>query len=291
MLASAAEFLAKHAIVMLMLSVGLRTNRRLLRDMVIRRRFVARALAVIWIAVPLLAILVVYAVRPTPIAAVALGVMAVCPGVPLVVRKVKHAHGDPDSTVLILLTTALTAMVMIPLWAWVLGRFTPLELDMRPRYVADVLVPLILLPFAVGRLTNELAPRVAPVLAKISDILFYAGFALIVVGVLTKHLLAFHDLAPRDFLAAVLIPLGAAVLGYVAGAARPEQRVSIAYAAALGNPMLAITALAHTEQGHHVRAIPIVLAFLVIRALALIPFTFWVKHHHHHDEPAHAHAA
>jgi len=274
MLAAVASFLAKHALAMLMLSVGLRTESSILLDLHARRMTLARALVLVWIAVPLLALVVVYVVRPAPIHAETLLVMAVCPGVPMVLQKTKRSRGDARTTLLILIATALTAFVMIPLWMELLNRTIGLELAFGLRDVATVLLPTILLPFAIGRVVASLAPRIAKSLATITQALFVAGLLIIVVAVISHAGASFRELGARDLLAALLIPLGAAALGYWGGHPEPDARISTTYSAALGNPALALAVIA---QSHHIE-VPALFAFLLVRGLALLPFTLWFRH-------------
>src|SRR5688572_17055364 len=102
---SIARLLATHAIALLMLSVGLRAT-PVVKTITRRWPVLVRALCVVWIAVPAFAALVIVIMRPSAVATTSLMVMAICPGVPLVVRRVKRERGDPDTTLLILIGTA-----------------------------------------------------------------------------------------------------------------------------------------------------------------------------------------
>src|SRR5262245_60572241 len=108
MLATIAHFLAGYgAIGMLMLTAGLRTDRALVRDLGVRWRRVMRALALVWVVVPLFALGVLYVLRPSQMGAITLMVMAICPGVPLVVLRAQRAQGHPRTTLLLLILTAV----------------------------------------------------------------------------------------------------------------------------------------------------------------------------------------
>jgi len=283
MLETVARFVAAHALAMLMLSVGLRTRTSLVRDISDRWRVLARALLVVWIAVPLLAVAVVLTVRPPPVEAGTLVVLAICPGVPMVMRKAKTKYGDERTSLLVLISTALAALVMVPMWAAVLTRVTPLELSFRLRDVAAVLLPTVFVPYAIGRIIVDVSPRVAAKLAKIAQALFVAGVVVVLAVVVAKMVPALRDLGVRAFVAAFLIPFGAAVLGYVVTPGSLDDRVSVTYASALGNPALALGVLGHSYKD--LQVLPLVFAFVLVRAIALIPFNLWFKHRHREDEP------
>ncbi len=266
-----ARFLAVHAIALLMLAVGLRTPSAIVADIAGRWRTLMRALAVVWIAVPLLALLVVYALQPPPSAAATLIVMAICPGVPLVLGKSKRARGDATMSLLVLVATAITALVLVPLWAVVLTYVTSLELTFAMKDAAAVLVPNVVLPFAVGRVIREAVPRVAHAAEVIAQLLFFTGIAILVLFALARSGSALHMLTARDVAAAALISIGAGALGYVVAPNVPAARVSLTYAAALGNPALALSVMMLSYR--HVKVVPLVLAFVLVRAVALLPFS------------------
>jgi BASS family bile acid:Na+ symporter len=266
-----ARFLAAHAVALLMLAVGLRTPSAIVADIAGRWSTLMRALAVVWIAVPLLALLVVYALQPPPTAAGTLIVMAICPGVPLVLGKSKRSRGDATLSLLVLIATAITALVLVPLWAAVLTHVSSFELTFGMRDAAAVLVPNVVLPFAVGRVIREAAPRIARPAQVIAELLFFAGIAILVVVALVRSGSAIRLLTVRDVAAAALISIGAGALGYIVAPSSHPARVSLTYAAALGNPALALSVMMLSYR--HVKVVPFVLAFVLVRAVALLPFS------------------
>jgi len=270
---------------MLMLSVGLRTDRALFHELRARGPLLARALVIVWLIVPMLALTVLYALRPPQFVAITLMVMAICPGVPLVLRKSQKAQGDPRMSLLLVIASALTAMFCVPLWATLLSRTTQVDISLAPLDVVKVVVPIVLAPYVVGRLINELSPRVARVLAKVADGLFIAGFVVIALALIIRRVPSFDALTLRGLVAAVIISLGAAALGYVSATATLANRISVGYGAALGNPALALAVMAHVSQVHdQPAAIALVVAFVLVRVLALIPFSIWLKRRRHRDD-------
>jgi BASS family bile acid:Na+ symporter len=278
MAATIGHLLAAYAIAALMLAIGLQTDRAIVRDLAARAGLVARALAVAWIGVPVLALIVVSLVRTEPLATLAIVVMAICPGVPLVVRKTRKAGGDPELSLAVLIATALSAIVMVPLWVEILDRVTPIHLAIDRAGVAAILLPKVLLPFAIGRVVNHVAPRVAAALARVALGVFVAGLVVLVIAVVPRALPLLARAHAPGIAALALVTLGAAALGYLAGGKRHDHRISFAYAAALGNPALAIALLAPTVQA---RAVALVVAYVALRAIALVPFGIWLKRQRH----------
>jgi bile acid:Na+ symporter, BASS family len=258
-MATLAHFLAAHAIALMMLSVGLRTDQAIVRDLKTRWPLLLRALAAVWVAVPLFALLVVHVVRPDPASAAVLVILAICPGVPLVLSKSRRARGDPRTSLLVLISTALTAIVVVPIWSAVLS------LPIRPLEVARVVLAMVLLPFVIGRGINELAPRVAAPLAAVAHWLFLAGLVLLALGAMKLGAPALRELNARDIVAAVVIPVGAVAVGALAAWKPRPQRISVGFAAALGNTALALAVVANAPA-----SVSLIIAFVVLRALVLI---------------------
>lgn len=276
MLASIGHVLATQAIAMFMLSVGLRTERDVVVIMLRERRgLVLRALLAVWLAVPLLSLAILYVLRPPPLSAVTLMVMAICPGVPLLLRKTDKAHGDRDTALIVLLATLATATVLTPAWAIVLDRITVLDLHIRIRDVLVVIVPTVLVPYVLGRIIYAISPRAASVLASIANALFLAGLLIIAIVLVVKTGLGLREISVRGALACILIGFGAAAIGYFATHAGFARQTSIAYAAAFGNPALALAVMA---QSYAEKVAPLIVLFLVLRTLAFVPFNIRLRH-------------
>jgi BASS family bile acid:Na+ symporter len=275
MLHSLIELLGRHAITALVLSVGLATNTAVIADLARRGNLVLRALAVVWVGVPVFAIAAVALLRLPPLGALALVIVAICPGVPLVLKSASRAHGSRRTALLVLLATAITAPLMIPLWSAVLSRTTHYAVAIDPIEVVRVVVPSVIVPFVVGRLVRIAAPRVAEVLAKIANIVFLAGIAVLLVVAVSKALPVLAAASLRAVMATVLVTLAAFVVGYLAGQPRAEDRTALAYAAALGNPALALAVAAGSFPTSE--PLPLIAAYVLVRAAVLIPLGLWLR--------------
>jgi len=276
MLATLAKLLAGNALAMLMLSVALRTDRNVMVGLRDRWPTLLRALAVVWLVVPAITLVTILTLRPSPLASATLMTMAICPGLPLSLRKSKQTGGDALLSLQILIATSITAVLMVPLWSAAISHFTPLALGLGPGRVAALLVPMIVLPLLVGYIINRVSPGAAAVLAKVATVLFVVGFLILAVVVVSKSLPMLRELTAKGLFAAIIVAVGSAVAGYLAGGPRRPQRISVAYVAALGNPALAIAALASAPL-MATEALPLVGAFVILRALALLPFALVLK--------------
>jgi predicted Na+-dependent transporter len=202
-------------------------------------------------------------------------VMAICPGVPLLLRKTEKAHADRDTALIVLLATLSTAIVLTPAWALVLDRITVLDLHIRIRDVVVVILPTVVVPYVLGRTIYTLSPRVAAPLASIANALFVAGLAIILVVLVVRTGLGLGQISLRGALACILIGFGAAAIGYFATHAGFARQTSIAYAAAFGNPALALAVMARSYEE---KAAPLIVLFLVLRTLVFVPINLWIRH-------------
>ena len=263
---------------MLMLAVGLLTTPRALRALGRRWELALRELVVVWIAVPLLALLVTAVFRTPPIATGMLLIMAACPGVPLLVMAVRRHGGDVDTALLVLLATSLSALVMVPVWVAILSRIRHVDFAMPVSGVLAVLLRNVLLPFLAGMIVRAVtSARSARRLARIAMALFAVGTAVLVIALFSKGIPVLREATPRAFVAMIVMTFAAASIGFFAGGPRFEDRTTLAYASALGNPALAIAVVARNAPD--APALALVAGYVIVRTLTLVPFGVWLRHH------------
>src|SRR5262249_16922676 len=83
-------------------------------------------------------------------------------------------------------------------------------------------------------------------------------------------------------IAVIAMAIGSAVLGDWAGRPEPNDRTGFATFAVLGNPALALAVVSATFPGF--RASAVVAGYLIVRALALIPYNVWSKRRTDHQQ-------
>jgi BASS family bile acid:Na+ symporter len=269
-----------------MLSIGLRTDTTIVADLKQQWRLILRALAVVWLGVPALVILAVRAFQVPPIGTTTLLLMALCPGIPLLVRSAEQAGGSSRTALLVLLATALTAPVMVPLWAEIHAQSSRVVFVVDAVTVLKVVIPSVILPYVMGRIISYLvSKRAAVMLAKLATIVFVAGFAITLVVLVIKAIPVLTASSPQVFVALIISTLAAAALGYAVGGPRAPDRIALGYAAALGNPALALAIAARTAPD--TAFLPLVGAYVLVRTLTLIPFGRWIRRRAHEIDVTH----
>lgn len=277
MLATLVAFLLKYLVFALMLSVGCGTRAGDFADVRRRPRLYARALAVMLIGVPLLAMVVVAVFDLSPRTTGLILLMAVCPGAPFIATatKAKGASHSPVGLNLLVLVSAVVPLT-VPIWVAILDRVYPFEISIAPAQVLRAVIPSVVVPLLIGVAIRRLLPRAADVIGRVAHYFFLAAMAVAIVVVLALGAPVFREVSPLTYLAELVVVTGSALLGYwAAGPAREERRV-LGVTAALGNPGLALAIVAASYPGF--KAAAFMAAYVLLRKLALIPFEQWIKH-------------
>jgi len=281
-LSTIVTFLLENMMSALMLAVGLRTSVAGLRATWANCRIVWRALLVLELGVPVLALATVLLLPVGFQATGVIAIMAVCPGAPMILRKVKHR----PMVLVIVAVVSLLAPISITAWVALLDRALPQELGVRAGTLAQITLLRQVLPLALGLGIASVIPRAAAQLARMASSVFYVGFALTLVLVLYKGAPVLFHTPPMAIVAGAIVVVGSAVMGRLAGRPRADDEKALAMIAVLGNPALATAVIAESYPGFKAGAL--MAAYVIGRALVVILFTFaakqWSKRSRRHVE-------
>jgi bile acid:Na+ symporter, BASS family len=275
MLRTVFNFLAGHLVFLLMVSVGLQVTLRDVDDLRRRPGLYLRAIAIIELAVPLLAMAVVALFRPSPLAGSALLLLAVCPGVALLIYSAKKKGGSLVTALNLLLVVSLLSVLTVPAWLSVLARIYDRPVLVSSAQVFRTVVPTILLPLALGMIAHALAPKIAPMLGRIANAAFIVALLVVALALLVKAGPALRQLNVRTLLTVLVLVTGSALLGHAAGGPRAEDRITVGLAAVLGNPALALAVVKVNLPDSP--ALTVVAAYVLLRAVALLPYLRWAS--------------
>lgn len=271
------SFLIQYLVFASMLSIGLAVRRADIEDIRRRPKLYVRALLVIEIGVPLLAIAVVAILSPPWLAAETILLMSICAGAPFIPRVTKQKgekrHGVVGLNILLL--AAILAPVAVPIWVSVIDRSFSFGLTVSPAIVIKRVVPAIIAPLLLGAGVRRVLPRGADLLARLADDFFRVALVVAVVVVLYVGIPVLFEVRPMTVLAAFLVVLGSALMGFWASRPNTELGHAVGVAAALGNPALALAVVAASYVGF--KAAALMAAYVIFRKLALIPFELIAK--------------
>lgn len=270
-----AAILAQGATLALVFHGALRVDPASLRRARDDPRMFLRTFAAVWVLIPVLTLGVVWLLQVPGVSATTLVLMAVCPGMPVVLEKVHEVKGAVSTALVALVLTAATAPLVIPVLIRALSLIFPAELTVRPRDLMAVLLPTVFIPVAAGLVIRARFSWLAAPLATVTGALFPILLGIDAVLVLTKGLSLLGHVPKRAFVAAALVTLGDAVVGSWAGRPHPREQRTLAMASALGNPALALAVVGETHGGFESEAL--IATYLIIRAISLAPLQRWLK--------------
>jgi bile acid:Na+ symporter, BASS family len=235
----------------------------------VRNPVLWRALVAAVVGVPLLAILVAAALPLGPAARGVIVLMAISPGAPMLMNKA-HKSGNVALAVTLALVLTLAALVSVPVEIAVLNRLFPVDLQASSAELLRRLVPGLLLPLVLGFVVRGAWPAVANAMEPSVRRLFQLAFLVVALGAVATSWYVVAQLSPWAWLAMLLVTMGAALLGDAVGGRDPRERATAAYAIVFGNPAIAMTvaALSYPE----LRAVPIILAYALLRAVLVLPY-------------------
>jgi bile acid:Na+ symporter, BASS family len=259
-----------------MFSAALRLGPEALGRIRERPRLFVRTFAAVWLFIPLLTVLVVYAFGVVGTSATLLLLMAVCPGTPALLTFVRIARSSVATAFVALVLTTATEPLFIPYWTRFLSRFLSVDLTIHADQVLFVLVPTVYAPIVLGFLMHRISINASAAVARVSDVVDLVGTGACVIVILAYGFPLLIRVPLAAIYAIVVITAGDAVLGFWAARPNRAEQKAIAAAAALGNPALALVVVEVVY--HEIRAIVLVSVYVVIRAIAILPLVWWLRH-------------
>jgi BASS family bile acid:Na+ symporter len=195
-------------------------------------RLVTAALAVNFIAAPLLAFLLSRAIPLQPAHAVGLLLLGAAAGAPFIPKLAEIAGGNLANSVAIMVLLMVGTIVLMPL----LLPFIVPGLSADPLSIATPLIVLLLLPLAIGLVLSarwrRICERLLPVLRQLSNLAFLL-LLLLLVGLNSQALLdTLGSFAVGTY---VLFVVAMVLLGYAVGGEDQRRRGVLALASGQRN--------------------------------------------------------
>ena len=234
---------------------------------------VAKGLFSVLIAVPALALVVARAfdlARPVEIGIL---LMAISPGAPVALRRSIGAGGHHSFAPALQILVAVLAVVSMPVWIALLNDIYAGHAMIDPTQLARQVFTAQLLPLGLGILIRYRRPTAAAwlesKLARIATglLLLLAVLAIIDIGQVVVNA------GPRIVLAIATVTALALAVGHLLGGPDPATRTAVAISSAIRNPGLALLVATLNAAPPEITAT--VLAYLIVSAVAVIPYVAW----------------
>jgi len=249
-----------------------------------RPALLLRSVLAMYVLVPLAAFVLAEFLPLAPGVRVALLVIAVSAGAPLLPRRLRFG-GSPYVFSLVV-TSSLLAIVLVPAWLAVLSRHFDVAIHVGTADVAAVLARAFLLPLVIGILLGMALRRVVPARTeRIADTVF--ALAAVVLAVATLILIAdqwqvFTEVRGPGIVALLALMVISVAIGHALGGPNPDDRTALAIACCTRHIGIVVI-LAATFRGP--RAVVLLAVYLVAASAVSIPYLRWRRRTAPADKP------
>jgi BASS family bile acid:Na+ symporter len=230
-----------------------------------------RSLAAVLVLVPLGGLAIILVLKPSPAVGVGLAILASSPAAPFQLMNTAKRGGSRAYLGAMHLSLALLALVTVPasldLFSTVLGFRADISLTVLSRMVGA----MILLPVGAGILARTYAPaiagRMAPVLAKVAELVIY----ILLIPVLVMTSATVLEMPLWSFVVMAVFILANLAIGHLLGPSDSSERTALAMETAARNIGLAMTigVLNFNQQKTLAVFIPYVFLFVIISTVYL----------------------
>jgi BASS family bile acid:Na+ symporter len=229
---------------LLMLTIGLREGFVNLTLLWRRPGLLFRCLLAAFVLVPIAAMAIGAIVPMSEPVQAAMAAMAVCPGAPMLYRKLVSLKANAPIAGSYQVTMSLFAVVLVPLWIILIN---VLYLQQNPNTIVDVgrqIAFIQLIPIVAGLVIRGWLPSFADALLaptqKISSVMLLGVLVILLIVALPQFL----RVGVITVLGVVLFVAATLVIGHCLGGPTPEGRVALALANSSRNAGLALALVA-----------------------------------------------
>lgn len=261
----------KGSVALLIFAVGLDSR---LKDLVYLRQrpgVMLRSLLAMYVVVPLLALAAVKVLQLPPGMELALLVLAISAGAPMLPRKLMRL-GNEEYVISLVVVSSLLAIVTVPAWLALLGPHFDRLGTPDPMTVAGVLGKSFLLPLVLGVAVRWWLPdasaRLSDLLLKVVGLVF-SGCAL---ALLVTHYQVILAVMGLPILVLGGFTLAALGVGHAMGGPDPNDRTALAVSCATRHVGVAMVVAAATPNP---RTVVLIVAYALASAVVIIPYMKW----------------
>ena len=242
-----------------------------------RPALLLKSIIAMYVVMPAVAVLMARTFDLPPRTELALVVLAICAGAPLLPKKLIKFGGDPSFVFSLIVTTSLLAIVTVPASLYLLAEVITFDTTaVTPLQVAGLIIKTFLVPLGVGMLFRLAAPALSE---RVGDPLLKIASAVMALCALAALAIGFHlvfEVGLPSLIAFAVFTLSAIVIGHLLGGPNPSDRISLAIACASRHIGLALL-IAANARGQH--ALALVVAYLLASAVVSIPYVRWITKH------------
>ena len=272
-------FSLKISIGVLIFSVGMTATTADIIYLWFRPALLVKSVTAMYVVMPTTAVMMAFLFDLPPRTELALVILAICAGAPLLPRSLIQFGGDPSYVFSLIVTTSLLAIVTVPVSLHLLAEFIVFTNKvLTPSQVARVILRTFLLPLGLGMLFRLLFPVTAehinaPLLKISSIVMVLCSTIALVLG----FRLVFNVGMP-SLIAFALFTSIAIMAGHLLGGPDPACRSSLAIACSSRHIGLALLFAVNARSQ---RVLSLVVAYLIASGAVSILYILWMKRRKH----------
>ncbi|MEN8211541.1 MAG: hypothetical protein ABFR31_07465 [Thermodesulfobacteriota bacterium] len=258
--------LLKISIAALIFAIGMSATRRDITYLWHKPILLLKSIVAMYLVMPVTAVLILLIFDLPSSTELALVILSICAGAPLLPKKLIKIGGDPTYVFSLIVTTSLIAIVSVPASLHFLSTIISLDTTaVTPAPVALLILKTFLLPLGLGMLLRRLfsnrVDRIVDPLLKVSGI----AMALCAIAILATGFHLVFDVGLPSLLAFALFTLIALGTGHLFGSPDPSTQSSLAIACSSRHIGLALLIAANAHRQQH--ALALVIGYLLMSAI------------------------
>jgi BASS family bile acid:Na+ symporter len=237
-----------------------------------------RCLLAMFVAMPLVAILIVRIFEVPQATEIALVALAIAPIPPLLPKKESKAGGEGAFALGLMALMGLLAIVVVPLQVTLIGTYFDRDFQMSALAIAKVVLIMIVAPLLLGMLVRAYRPHLADRLSRPVSLLSFVLLLAMAVLVLYAMMPAVMTLIGNGTVVAIVafIVIGLLVGHFLAGRSAERQTV-LALSTASRHPAIAL-AIAKTNFPDVPLLGATIVLYLIVVTVVAIPYVQWRRH-------------
>jgi BASS family bile acid:Na+ symporter len=264
--------LLKISIVALVFTIGMTATKEDIIYLWRRPLLLTKSVTAMYVVMPIVSVVMVYLFDLPPKTELALVILAICAGAPLLPKKLIKFGSNPSYVFSLIVTTSLLAIITVPASLHVIAKIIAFEAStVTPVQVARVILTTFLIPLGAGMVLRlqfpGLAKSIGDPLLKIASIVL--GICAITAMVASFHLVL--NVGFRSVLAFALFTLVALLTGHFLGGPALSSRIALAISCSSRHVGLALL-IAVNARGQE--TIALVVAYLLASAVVSMLYIF-----------------
>ena len=227
------------------------------------------------VVMPLIVVAVATALDLPFAVKVALVAISISPVPPILQKKQLGAGGRIEFVTGLLVAMSALAIVLVPLWVWILDRVFARHAELYPLAVAKVMLTTVFIPLTVGLLIRRFVPKAERARGRSwrSPERSSGSSPLILIWGMWPQVRTF--LGNGLILLIVAMAVVGLVVGHLLGGPIEGDRTALAMATASRHPAVALAVATSGAAAQPKPELAIILLYLVVATVVSIPYQAW----------------